>query len=118
MLTVYTRDSFNRQRARAKAVSDAAGRVLAIVAVGLGVGQLVLFRLVDSRITPAKKIPFELSLFLAYIALVGYLLWRMNRVMKAEAIRCPQCRKELKAGADDVAGATGKCTFCGGQVIA
>lgn len=115
---MYTRESFNRQRARAKAVSDAAGRVLAMVAVSLGLGQLILIRLLDSRIAPAKKIPFELSLFVAYIALVGYLLWRMNRVAAAETIRCPQCKKMLKAGAEDVAGATGKCTFCGGQVIA
>jgi hypothetical protein len=118
MTSPYTREQFNAQRAKAKAVSTALGRLTATVAVTLGLGQLAFIRLLSHRIAESKRMPLEASLFGAYIIVVGFLVWRMDRAVTAERIRCPQCRKVLKAGHEDVAAATGKCAHCGGDVIA
>jgi len=114
---MYTRESFNRQRAKLKSVSSAAGRLTAAVAVTFGIGQLAVIRALNGRIAKDKELTFELALFLAYMVMVGFLVWRMDRAVTAQRICCPQCGKVLKAGAEDIAGATGQCTYCGGQVI-
>lgn len=117
MTTPYTREQFNAQRAKAKAVSNALGRLTAVVAVTLGLGQLLFIRLLSHRIADTKRVPLEASLFGAYIVVVGFLVWRMDRAVTAERIRCPQCRRVLRAGHEDLAGATGKCVHCGGEVV-
>ncbi len=114
----YTRAEFDQQRAKARSVSKALGRVTAIAAVTLGVGQLLVIRLLAGRIVRSKELAFELALFVTYIVVVGFLVWRMDREVTNARPRCPQCGKRLKAAAEDIAGATGKCTHCGGQVIA
>jgi hypothetical protein len=117
MATMYTRETFNRQRARSKSVSRATSQAMAIVAMGGGLAQLVLIRLLSGHLAPGKEKPFELAVFIVYIITVGFLVWRVDRAVTAEYIRCPQCTKILKAGAEDTAAATGKCIYCGGQVI-
>ncbi len=117
MPTMYSRESFNRQRDKAATVSSAAGRLTAGVAVTFGLGQLAIIRVLNGRIAKDKELAFELALFLAYAFMVGFLVWRMDRAVTAQRIRCPKCGKALKGSAEDTAGATGKCTYCRGQVI-
>ena len=114
---MYTRESFERQRAQAAAIGRALGRFTAVVAVGLGVGQLLFIRAVESRLARNKALPFEVALFVAYIVVVGFLVWQMDRQVTRARPRCPQCKLSFKGVPDGVVLATGKCSNCGAQVI-
>lgn len=113
----YTRESFERQRVLAKVIQRKLGRFTAIVAVSLGVGQLLFIRAVESRLAKEKALPFELALFLTYIVIVGFLVWQLDRQVTAARPRCPQCKVSLKGEADGLAMTTGKCAHCGAQVM-
>lgn len=117
-MTPYTRDAFERQRVLAKVIARKLGRLTAIVAVTLGVGQLLFIRAVENRLAKEKALPFELALFLAYVVIVGFLVWQLDRQVTAARPRCPQCRVSLKGEADGLAMTTGKCAHCGALVIA
>ncbi len=113
MTTPFTREQFNRQRARAQATSASLGRLTAIVAVVLGGAQLLFIRQFETRMPESKRLPFELAFFGAYIVVVAFLIWRMDREVSAARPRCPHCKVSLKGNALDVAGATGHCPSCG-----
>lgn len=115
---MYTRDEFNARRHKAKGIEKALGTLTAAVAVVLGLGQLAFITLFGDRMLREKVLPLEIALFLAYITVVGFLVWRMDREVTKARVQCPQCRKSLKDPQADVAGATGKCPHCGAQVIA
>jgi len=117
-MAAYTREAFERQRVLAQVIQRKLGRFTAIVAVALGVGQLLFIRAVESRLAKEKAVPFELALFLAYIAVVGFLVWQLDRQVTAARPRCPQCKVSLKGAADGLAMTTGKCAKCGALVIA
>ena len=116
-MATYTRESFERQRAQAAAIGRTLGRFTAIVAVTLGVGQLLFIRAVESRLAKNRALPFEVALFLAYIVVVGFLVWQMDRQVTNARPRCPQCKVSIKGVADGLAMTTGKCATCGAQVI-
>lgn len=113
-----TRDAFEQQRAAAKAVERRAGRILAAVAVGLGIAQLVFIKWAERHLTHGQVTASAGAAFLVYIALVGVLLVRMVRRTAAARVRCPQCGVALAGMSERVAVATGHCDQCGGQIIA
>ena len=117
MTIPYTRESFDGRRGRVKAVLRREGRVLALASVGLGVAQLLFIRWSDLHLSPRVAVPIEAALFLGYLALVGWLIWRMQRRIGAARPVCPQCGVVLDDMAERVAAATGKCDRCGGQVV-
>lgn len=114
---MYSRDEFERRRTAAKQLAGRDGRLLAVVSVGLGVVQLLLIRWFEGQLERRSAVAIEGALFLAYIALVGWLVWRMQRELRAARPTCPDCGVVLQGLSDRVAAATGKCDSCGGQVV-
>ena len=115
---MLTRDVFERQRAAARQVERREGRLLAVVGVGLGLAQVAVIRWADAHLERSPRLALEGGIFLAYLALVGVLLWRMQRRLRAARPRCPNCGVVLAGMSERVAAATGRCDACGGQIIA
>ena len=113
-----SRPDFDRQRALVQAIERREGRLLALVSVGLGVGQLLFIRWADAHLIRSLRLGLEGGCFVAYIALVGYLLWRMQARVRSASPRCPQCAVRLRGDSLRIAAATRHCDRCGGQVIA
>jgi predicted RNA-binding Zn-ribbon protein involved in translation (DUF1610 family) len=116
-MPAFTRAAFDRQRQLVKDVSRREGRVLVPVSVGLGIGQLVFLRWAEGRLEPETVTAIAGVAFLIYMGLVIWLIWRMDRRVRAVRPSCPQCGKRLQGLSERVAGATGRCDACGGQVI-
>ncbi len=116
-LQMYSPESLQRHRALAKQVERSDSRVLAVVSVGLGVAQLLLLRWLEAELPRQRVATVAGPVFLAYMALVGALLWRMLRRRRAAAPRCPACGLVLEGLSERVAIATGRCDGCGGQVV-
>ena len=114
---MYTREEFDRQRAEQKRIESREAWLLALVSVPLGLAQLVMIRLLDARLEHQRAVAIEGAVFLAYMALVGAQLWRMQRKLRAALLTCPQCGVRLRGMSERVAAATGKCDSCGGQVV-
>jgi hypothetical protein len=114
---MYTREAFDQQRALATRVEHRDTRLLAVVSIGLGVGQLLFIRWIEMRLPRKPAVTLEGAVFLAYAALVCWLLWRRQRHLRAVRLRCPQCGRPLEGLSERVAAATGRCDACGGQVL-
>jgi hypothetical protein len=114
---MYTRETFERQRTMAKQRTSREGRVVAFVSVGLGLAQLIFIRWADAHIEGKSAVAIEGGIFLAYVALIAFLIWRMERRLRGIRPACPQCGVSLKGMSERVAAATGRCDGCGGQVF-
>ena len=77
---MYTRAEFTARRAKAVAIRKSLGGLTATVAVVLGLGQLAFIKLLGGRMVQAKVLPLEIALFLAYVVVVGFLVWRIQPV--------------------------------------
>jgi hypothetical protein len=115
---MYSRATFDRQREIVNQVSRREGRVLGPVSVGLGIAQLVFLRIAEGRLERATVTAIAGVAFLVYLALVVWLIVRMDRRVRAVRPACPQCGKRLHGLSERIASATGRCDACGGQVIA
>jgi hypothetical protein len=114
----YTRDAFNARRAGVKDIMRREGRALVLASVGLGVAQLLFIAWADSHLDRRSAVPLEGVLFLGYMALVGWLGWRMQSHLRAARPVCPQCGARLGEMSERIAVATGRCDACGGQIVA
>lgn len=114
---VLTRAEFDRRRAALKLVARRESRVLAIFSVGLGLAQLGFLRWAEPQMAHDAVTAVAGSLFLAYIAGVLALLWRMQRRVRAVRLSCPHCRTLLNDMSERVASATGRCDTCGGKIL-
>jgi hypothetical protein len=114
---MYTREEFDRRRAEQKRLEGREMRLLGFVTVPLGIGQLVMIRLLESRLERSRAVAIEGAVFLAYMALFGFLFWRLLRRFRFSLLSCPQCGAKLRGMSESVAAATGRCDSCGGQVI-
>jgi hypothetical protein len=114
---MFTREFFEQQRAAVRRVDRRDGRVLAVVAVGLGLGQLVVIRWADAHLERGAAVRLEGAVFLAYAALVGWLVWRLQRQLRRVRPMCPNCAASLEGMSLRVAAATGRCDTCGAQII-
>lgn len=94
------------------------GRVLVLVSVGLGVAQLLFIAWADSHLDRRTAVPLEGALFLVYMALVGWLGWRLQYRLKAARPVCSHCGARLGEMSERIAVATGRCDACGGQIVA
>jgi predicted RNA-binding Zn-ribbon protein involved in translation (DUF1610 family) len=117
-MPLYTRDAFARQRAVVKQVQRREERLLAIVSVVLGLAQLAFVSWAEVTLDRGLFTALASAVFLAYLALIGVLVWRLERRVRAARLVCPQCGVQLKATSERVAAATGRCDTCGGQIIA
>lgn len=114
---MYTRQAFDRLRAEGRSVQRHDGRVVAAVSVGLGVAQIFLIRWLEAQVPRTRALTIEGAAFLVYLAVVAWLIWRMQRRLRATRITCPQCGVRLEGMSERVAAATGHCDSCGGQVL-
>ena len=112
-----TRDEFDRKRAIANGAEKWQMRVLAIVSVTLGIAQLLFIKWLDGHVASTKRLQVEGSLFLAYMALVIFLIWRMTSVVKAARPKCPKCNAVLGGMSERMAVTTGKCDRCGAELF-
>ncbi len=114
---MYTRTEFDNRRRGAKAVAGRDARLLAIIAVGGGVGQLLMIRWVDRSLSPDVRLWIEGGVFVVYLVVVSWILVRLLRTQRAVAVTCPACGAQLERLSLSVAAATGRCDQCGGRVI-
>ena len=112
-----TREEFDRKRAIAAGAEKWQLRVLATVSVTLGIAQLLFIKWLDAHVASPKRLQIEGSLFLAYMGLVVFLIWRMARAIKAVRPKCPQCKASLGGMSERMAVTTGKCDKCGAQLF-
>lgn len=117
-MPVYSRDSFDQLRASVRRRERNDSALLAFVSVVLGIGQLGLLRWLESRFPHRTAVAIEGVVFLLYLGLVLFLLWRLQHHKRVGAPRCPQCDRPLQGDAERIAAATGRCDACGGQVVA
>ncbi len=117
MNVTVTRETFAARRAKAQAIRQTLGRLTATVAVVLGVGQLGFIRLTQGRMVAEKVLPFEVALVTAYLVVVGFLVWRMDREVDKARPSCPSCTVVYRDAQADVVMATGACPACGARVI-
>ena len=114
---MVSREEFRRRLDSAKARERVDSRWLAAFAVGLGLGQLVLARWADRAWPHRTAVAVEGSVFLIYIVIVVWLLWRLQAHKRAAAPRCPACGAVLGELSVRVAMATGRCDSCGAQML-
>jgi hypothetical protein len=112
-----TRDAFNHQLDAAKAVERREGRLLALVSVSLGIAQLIFLRWGEAHLARNLAIGSSGGVCVAYLVLIGALVWRMDRRVNAKRPTCPQCGAVLKGMSERVAVATGNCDHCGGRIL-
>jgi len=112
-----TRDEFDRQRAIAAGAEKWQSRLLAAIVVPLGFAQLFFIKWLDTHAASTKRLKIEGALFLAYMALVIFLIWRMVSAVKKMRPTCPKCRAALKGMSERMAVATGKCDHCGAELF-
>ena len=115
--TPYSRQAYDQLRAAAKRQEQRDGLLLAAVSVGLGLGQLGVIAWAEAHFPHRTAVAIEGGIFLVYMALVIWMLFRMQRHKRLGAPHCPQCGKALMGVSESVAAATGKCDACGGLVI-
>ncbi len=114
---MITRAEFEQRREDARSVAKHEGRVLAAVAVPLGVAQLAFLRWSEGQVARGPQLIIAVSAFTAYLALVTILSYRMDRRLRAAQPRCPQCGVILKGVAERVTALTGRCEACHGTVF-
>jgi hypothetical protein len=113
----YTRAEFARHRASIQRVEGREGLFLAAVSVLLGIAQILFLRWADLHLKHKLEISIAGPAFLAYLVLVGLLLWRYERKRHDAFPKCPQCGIALTDMSARIAVATGRCDSCGGQVL-
>jgi predicted RNA-binding Zn-ribbon protein involved in translation (DUF1610 family) len=113
----YSRKEFEQVRAARKAREQRESWVLALVSVGLGMAQLGFIRWAEPRLPRSTAVPLEAGLFLAYLALVIGLIWRLQRHKRANALHCPHCGQTIQGLTERIVAATGRCDSCGGLIM-
>lgn len=116
-LLLLSRVAFDQRCAARARIERREGLLLAIVSVGLGLAQLAAIRWLDARLDRDRAVAIEGAFFIGYIALVGWLLWRMQSRIRAARVTCPACHVALHGMSERVAAATGNCDACGGRIL-
>lgn len=114
---MLTRATFEQLREDALRVSKHERRVFAAVSVPLGVAALVLLRWAEGHVARGPRMTIAASVFVAYVGLIAFLSWQMNRRLRSVRPRCPECGVVLKDLAERVTALTGRCEACGGRVF-
>ena len=115
---MYSREEFERLRSVSKAVEQIDLRWLSAVAVGGGLGQLVLIQWADRALPHARAIAIEGTVFLVYMAAVILLIWLVQRHKRASAPKCPHCGVVIDGLSMRIAIASDRCDHCGARIVA
>ncbi len=115
--SLFTRARFQQAVAKVRRIERRETRILTAFAIAAGIGQLPLIKYLEARFDHGKAIAIEGVVFLLYLAIVVWLIYRLNTRTAAVRPRCPQCGARLQGMSERVAMATGKCDKCGGKVF-
>ena len=114
---LLTREELRRLQAEAKRVEARSYRLLAVVSVLGGVGQLLVIRWAERNLAHATEIKLTDSLFIAYILLLAAIFVRARKRIARVGYACPHCGQAFKGTPGSIAMATGRCGGCGEQVV-
>ena len=117
MAEPLTREAFEQSRSAVAAIARRYGVTLAAFSVGAAGIQLIFLRWADTHLARTSRLAIALPAFIAYMTVVGVLLWRMERRKRLASPSCPQCQRTLSGLSERVAAATGRCDSCGGVVV-
>ncbi len=78
---------------------------------------LIFIRWAEAHFPRRSAVALEGTIFLAFVAPVGWLLWRMQRRIRAARPVCPHCGVLLAELSERVAVATGRCDSWGGKSL-
>jgi Flp pilus assembly protein TadB len=115
---VQTRGDFQRQAATARAAERGSGTWLVTASVGLGVAQLLFLRWAGRHLDRPLATQVALGFFVAYAAIVGWLLARLLRQRRRSRPRCPYCGRSFDELSIRIVTASGRCDGCGLEVCA
>jgi hypothetical protein len=113
----FTREEFDRRRSAANKIMRSRSIVAAAVSVSLGLILLLFLDWANEFFSETSRKIISVATFIVFIAIVGWLLFRMKQAARDYAINCPKCGKALEQESQRIASATGKCDQCGGVVI-
>ncbi|MGE5357221.1 MAG: hypothetical protein ACM3PT_13395 [Deltaproteobacteria bacterium] len=113
----YSREHFNSLRDISKKKVKKVSNMAALVSVTLGLLSLWILNSLDPAMTRSQKTWISLLVFAVFIGIVAWLLYRIRHISKKTALACPHCKKLLFGDAERIAGATGRCQYCGGIII-
>jgi hypothetical protein len=112
-----SRAAFSACVAQSQAAEHAAGRRLAALSVGLGVGQLLFIKWAEHQLPRGRGLAIESFLFLAYVAVVGVAFARYQRSKRTTRLACPLCGRVFDDVGVRIVIAAGRCDGCGGEVL-
>lgn len=113
-----TREAFQQHLLSARTAARRQLNRLAVISVGLGVAQLAFLRWAERSLADSVRVPLAVAFFLAYAAIISFLVLRLMRTERAVRPACPHCATQLRGLSERAALATGRCDGCGGQLFA
>ena len=114
---MYTRRTFEENRAALRRGERRYGAALVIFSVGVGFAQLHFVHWADRHLDKQREIAIALPVFLVYIVVVGVLIWLLDRVRRRARPMCPGCGAAMDDLSQRIAVASGCCDRCGCQVL-
>lgn len=113
---MQTREAFAAHLARARRTARQMTNLTVILAILFGVAQLALMMMFREQVAKERALAFSAALIGAWVIVVGFLVFRLQRETVKAAPHCPACRRALLDGADATAAETGQCPHCGSGV--
>lgn len=115
---MQTRDAFLAHMARARQTARQMTNLTIALAVLFGVAQLALMLMFREQVAKERALAFSAALIGAWVVVVGFLVFRLQRETLKAAPRCPTCRRALLDGADSKVAESGRCPHCQAEVFA
>lgn len=109
---MQTRETFTAHVARARQTARQMTNLTIILAGLFGAAQLALMMMFREQVAKGRALAFSAALIGAWVVVVGFLVFRLQREAVKTAPRCPGCRRALLDGADQAAAETGQCPHC------
>jgi hypothetical protein len=113
-----TREAFTAHVARARHTARQMTNLTIILAVLFGAAQLALMMMFREQVAKGRALAFSAALIGAWVVVVGFLVFRLQRETVKAAPRCPACHRALVDGADAKAVESGRCPHCQAEVFA
>lgn len=114
---LYSRESFEAQRARVRQVQKRDGWMLAGSSIVLGGALIYALMWLQPRVSQGIALLAALGGFVVYLLIHGIMMLRTQIRVRAVRPICPHCGVELDAIAERVASDSRQCDACGERII-
>ena len=94
-----SREAFAAHVARARQTARQMTNLTIILAVLFGAAQLALMMMFREQVAKGRALAFSAALIGAWVVVVGFLVFRLQRETVKAAPRCPACHRALVDGA-------------------